>query len=80
LTRKSNRIRSRLNDIQVDRVEVAHPDVGPANRAFGLNVQGGGNALRGSEYLNTQNGAYKEIETHLSAEDVPAQGCRERVC
>ena len=45
LTRKSNRVRSLLNDVQVDWVEVADPDVGPAHRAFRLDVQGGGNAL-----------------------------------
>ncbi len=50
--RKSNQERSRLNYVQVDWVEVAYPDVGPANRAFGLDVQGGGNALKENEYQN----------------------------
>jgi len=50
LTRKPNRVRSRLNNIQVDWVEVAYPDIGPAHWAFGLDVQGGGNALMECEY------------------------------
>jgi len=45
LTRKSHRMNSRMNYVQVDWVEVANPDVGPAHWAFGLDVQRGGDAL-----------------------------------
>ena len=67
-----------MDDVQVYRVEVAGPDVGPAYWAFGLDVQRGGDALREAGYQNT-NRACEEEKTHFPAEDVSAKCRRERV-